>query len=347
MLRRWLVSPGRDEQSGLPDPVGFEFLDDDAIEERAKVVAHFCVSTLRMASAPANFPLHWTRLRLRGGGLAVVVQRGAGLVALAVAIAFGSLIVSAHQQRSDARAVAASAETVAQLARVERLALDLESGLRGYVITGQEPFLAPYWDARDRYGAETQRLAALVDAHPAERTLAARLLRDSQDYALDYGNRVIGLERRGGQAAIDLVTTQEGKRRMDAIRGELALLRSLEQQRIDALREQAERNAARAIVFGVLGLAGSLALLWAVVVFLRRRVTTPIGRVAAAARRLERGESGVTVLEDGPREVAQLAHSFNQMSDGLKRRGEDIERARTVAEHAEPSQERVPLADEP
>ena len=45
MLRRRLVRPGGDEQPGLADPVRLEFLDDDAIEEWAKVVAHFCAET--------------------------------------------------------------------------------------------------------------------------------------------------------------------------------------------------------------------------------------------------------------------------------------------------------------
>jgi hypothetical protein len=61
-------------------------------------------------------PLLWTRPALRAGGLGVMVQRGAGLLALAVTIAFVSLILSARQQRADARAVAESAATVVSTA---------------------------------------------------------------------------------------------------------------------------------------------------------------------------------------------------------------------------------------
>jgi hypothetical protein len=40
LLRRWLVGSGRYEQPGPPEPIGVELLDDDAVEEGAKLVAH-------------------------------------------------------------------------------------------------------------------------------------------------------------------------------------------------------------------------------------------------------------------------------------------------------------------
>jgi hypothetical protein len=97
------------------------------------------------AHAHTGIPLHRPRHRraLRGGRLDVLVQLAGVLLALAVIAAFVALILSARQQRGDARAVALSTETVAQIGRVERLALDRETAIRGYVITGQEPFRRP------------------------------------------------------------------------------------------------------------------------------------------------------------------------------------------------------------
>ena len=46
VLRRRLVGPGGTSRPDCADPVGLELLDDDAIEERAKDVAHVCVHTL-------------------------------------------------------------------------------------------------------------------------------------------------------------------------------------------------------------------------------------------------------------------------------------------------------------
>src|SRR3954468_12129983 len=159
------------------------------------------------AHSPVGLPRHWRRPALRGRGLAVLVQRGAGLLALAVTIAFVALILSAGQQREDARAVAQSTETVRQIGLVEKLAVDLESSIRGYVITGQEPFLAPYWDARARWPQEAGRLVALVSDRPAQAALAGRLQQEGDDYATGYADRLIARQRRSGHAAIDIVAS--------------------------------------------------------------------------------------------------------------------------------------------
>ena len=207
----------------------------------------------------------------------VLVQIGAGVVGLLVTVAFVALMLTAAQQRSDARALARATETVTQIERVQRLALDLEPSVRGYVITGQEAFLQPYCAARERYPVEAQRLVGLVD----DRVVAERLLRDGQDYARGYADRVIATQRRSGQAANDVVATGEGKRRMDALRSDLALLRSVEQRRAGAQRAAGERNANRAIVFGAFALVASLGLLAALVIFLRRRIASESRRAVA------------------------------------------------------------------
>ncbi len=207
----------------------------------------------------------------------VLVQIGAGVVGLLVTVAFVSLMLTAAQQRSDARALARATETVTQIERVQRLALDLETSVRGYVITGQEAFLQPYFAARERYPIEARRLVGLVD----DRVVAERLLRDGQDYARDYADRVIAAQRRSGQAANDVVATGEGKRRMDALRSDLALLRGVEQRRAGEQRAAGERNANRAIVFGAFALVASLGLLTALLVFLRRRIASDNKRAIA------------------------------------------------------------------
>src|SRR3954454_3211274 len=65
VLRRRLMGTGGDEQAGLADPVRLELLDDDAIEEGAKVLAHDLrtepMKTARASSAPG-------RLRPARGG---------------------------------------------------------------------------------------------------------------------------------------------------------------------------------------------------------------------------------------------------------------------------------------
>src|SRR4051812_40481009 len=86
--------------------------------------------------------------------LSRLVQGGGVLIAVAVAAAFAALILAARHQRAQSRAAEETTRTVAQVERVQKLALDLETGLRGFVITGDPPFLAPYEGARGRFPAQ-------------------------------------------------------------------------------------------------------------------------------------------------------------------------------------------------
>jgi signal transduction histidine kinase len=74
--------------------------------------------------------------------------------------------------------------------------------------------------------------------------------------------------------------------------------------------------AVDAIVFAAFGLA-----------LLRRRVVGPLERVAGAAGALAEGDLRVRVPEEGVRETAELAQSFNDMGEALAARTEALEKA--------------------
>lgn len=59
-----------------------------------------------------------------------------------------------------------------------------------------------------------------------------------------------------------------------------------------------------------------LALAFSVLV--ARRMTRPLSQLIAASARLGRGETGVRVGEDGPREIAALAQAFNTLAGRLR-----------------------------
>jgi signal transduction histidine kinase len=62
---------------------------------------------------------------------------------------------------------------------------------------------------------------------------------------------------------------------------------------------------------------------------LRRRVVRPLEQLAAAARAVGAGES-VRAAVSGPRETAEVAHAWNEMTEALERRSQDL--AKAVAE---------------
>jgi signal transduction histidine kinase len=66
--------------------------------------------------------------------------------------------------------------------------------------------------------------------------------------------------------------------------------------------------------FGLMTLAALLLVLWAT-----RRLTRPVGELAAAAERLGRDVNSPPLPEGGPREVAMAAQAFNTMAGRIRR----------------------------
>jgi signal transduction histidine kinase len=68
----------------------------------------------------------------------------------------------------------------------------------------------------------------------------------------------------------------------------------------------------------LLALLVGVAVAVAFAVLLARRLAAPLGRAAAAARRLASGERAVRVEPEGPTEVADVAHSINELAQALE-----------------------------
>ncbi|HEY0791956.1 MAG TPA: ATP-binding protein [Chthoniobacterales bacterium] len=146
-------------------------------------------------------------------------------------------------------------------ARMELLTLveayvNAETGQRGYLLTGNESYLAPYLTARSRL----QNAASHIRGVLTEQSELGTIL-DRGQAKLDEMQRTIDLRRTGGLgAALELVQTGAGKNLMDQIREAAARLDArLEDNAnrvLDAVNRQRQEAEITSWVFrGVVGLA--------------------------------------------------------------------------------------------
>jgi len=216
------------------------------------------------------------------------------------------------QQDQSGRAVVAATA-------VEKLALDLETGTRGYVITADPSFLQPWRSARKRLPGE---LAALRQVAPAP--LVDELARRLRSYLDDYSIPLVRQVGRSRERARETVAMGAGKRRVDAIRGLIDPFVARENQ-VAAhdrhLVDQAEHNG---VLIGAIGAVVRVLIFVFIIAYLLRYVVAPIKRVAVATGRVARGDLDVTVPETGAGEVGDLARSFNAMSSSLAKSRDDL-----------------------
>src|SRR5436190_1968275 len=83
-------------------------------------------------------------LRARPRSLRVPVFGALGLIATVVAAMFATMLVTVHSLEATSQASRRTAEMTQSTLQLERTAVDLETGVRGYVLTGDASFLEPY-----------------------------------------------------------------------------------------------------------------------------------------------------------------------------------------------------------
>ncbi|ALV08573.1 CHASE3 domain-containing protein [Roseateles depolymerans] len=156
------------------------------------------------------------------------------------------------------------------ISRFNHLLVDLETGQRGFLITGDASFLQPYdhglRELDPRYGELKSALQRSGDAQDAA---IARLDRLIADRRVQLAQNVESRWKLGEAAIRNVQAWVAGKQLMDEIRGELDRLDALQQQRINeiesAVREQQEQTALLAQIFPVVGgtlVAAALLALW-------------------------------------------------------------------------------------
>jgi PAS domain S-box-containing protein len=146
-----------------------------------------------------------------------------------------------------------SDEAIAQAHVTQSLLVDMETGLRGYLITGERDFLEPYLQAQPLIQPAFANLAVLVADNPDQSGLLSQLTPNYIAWQ-EYASSVIQLRDAGGDYA-SLVRSRAGKQRMDAMRAQIDRFVDAEM----TLRDQRSRTSQR-ITQIVIGSSIALAL---------------------------------------------------------------------------------------
>jgi signal transduction histidine kinase len=220
-------------------------------------------------------------------------------------------------------------------------ALDQETGIRGYALTGDVRFLQPYDDGRE---AADAALARLRDQVGSGTRLDAEL--DQVEERLDAWRSDIAEPARSaiaqGQPAEALpVLGDEGRRSFDSVRSAINAvderLRDLRAQALDDL-DAAARAATGAMLLQVVGLVVSGVI---IVIALGRFVVGPIARLGRDARAVAGGDLGHTIEGDGSPDLVRLGSDVDAMrlrileevdqlnaaSDDLARQADELARS--------------------
>jgi len=213
------------------------------------------------------------------------------------------------------------AELTQRLTPASQVARDLladfveqETGVRGYVITGDPDFLDSFERGRRRADEAVVRLRSLVGGDQVVNRELEDVLEAQDTWRRFAAGPEIAARRRGDEErARELVITGQGRTRFARLREEVAELQEL----VEADRAKAVEQAAQADrrLGWAVALAGGALLLLVVAagVVLWRSVVRPVASLRASLRRVAGGDLDAPVATGGPREVRELAREAEAM----------------------------------
>ncbi|WP_337992919.1 CHASE3 domain-containing protein [Enterovibrio gelatinilyticus] len=188
--------------------------------------------------------------------------------------------------------------------------INMETGLRGFLLNRQEQYLEPY----------------IAGKETAEAILGGiqgtQLASDAQGWINDYAEQAITKVREANKFSTsqDLylkLSKKEGKAFMDGLREKVAAIVSIEQglmeQRSTAAHE-ASVIASNVIIFG-----GITTIIVAILfgLFVSSTITKPIGKVVAAAGSLAKGDLTFTLEKGANTEIGHLQNALRDTSESL------------------------------
>jgi signal transduction histidine kinase len=229
-------------------------------------------------------------------------------------------------RKSEARANHA-VDVLTAANRLERLALDIETSQRGFVITGEPRFLQPWYRARADFVAQAatlERVARAGDQGQGRR--ATDITATGKSYITDYSIPLVATAQRDLDSARTVAVTLEGKRRIGALRAKFDRFMAREDHIFDAGSDRANATATWALTAASASVVGSIALVLFSGGYLTASVVRPIRRASAMAGQVAGGDLTVRMPETGPGEVGSLERSFNTMTDSLETSRDELRR---------------------
>lgn len=249
------------------------------------------------------------------------LQIGVGLILLLLA-ALGIITFRAVLDQIETRdEVKNTYELLIGINGVLAAVVDAETGERGFLLTGNDAFLEPYYDAT----ANVRRLLRDLQDQAAgneDRAIRTRQLSEAAGIALGFLARVLDVYREDGpEAARRLVATGEGKEYMDRVRRIGRTILSEKRTRLEARQLAEERAERRTLLAITLSLTVIIALLgwlvWLVHRETRRRESVESAMLVANSR-LQESLQETRRLE----RERQLQHRLVEMLQGCQDRAE-------------------------
>ena len=282
--------------------------------------------------------------------ISVKVSAVFAAICLVVGISTATIYSSLSLIRSTERMTTHTYAVLEQIREVLNGMINSETGVRGYLVSADAGFLAPYEAGQKLYQASIAKVGSLTSDNAEQQRRVERVKQFAGDWFVNVAQREIALMKDPAtqSKARELEASGAGKKSMDGLRDVLKEMDAEERSLLTVRAAASEAAFDRAM--GSMMTGGIITLLLALVgaFGIAFAVTRPIQRITTEMNTLAKGDSSVAISaterEDEIGHMAKAVLVFKNNAIEIERlREEQIETERDAAERRKA--EMVRLAD--
>lgn len=221
-----------------------------------------------------------------------------------------------------------------QLSGIVSGMVNSETGVRGYLISGDSGFLAPFEHGQKQFGAAAAKVGSLTSDNPVQQKRLDVVRQNASEWLATVAQREIALMKdpASQSKARELEASGIGKKTMDALRNVVEDMDNEERSLLSVRAAAAEEAATRAIFAMVAGGAVTLVLSILGGFGLTLLITRPVQRMTQEMSVLATGDTTVAISGVERRdEVGQMAQAVQVFKTNMI----EVDRLKAEQEQAE------------
>ncbi|WP_139052168.1 methyl-accepting chemotaxis protein [Roseibium sp. TrichSKD4] len=212
-------------------------------------------------------------------------------------------------------------KVIAQANDIIASAVDMETGMRGYLLAGQDAFLAPYEQGGIRFSDQVASLSKTVSDNPAQVSLLEDVSATIANWKSDVTEPMIALRRDIGDAKTmddmaDLVGKARGKQYFDQFRQIMADFNAEEEALMISRQAENSETVSEAYLFIGIGVASAIGIGLGMAVLVGNGIANPIIRITSAMETLAGGNNNIEVEgQERKDEIGGIARATQVFKD--------------------------------
>ncbi|MEH6404958.1 MAG: CHASE3 domain-containing protein, partial [Sneathiella sp.] len=200
-------------------------------------------------------------------------------------------------------------------------AVDMETGMRGYLLSGQESFLVPYTAGSTAFKKAVEELGTQVSKDAAQTSTLKKAATTIANWQKDVVEGAIGLRRSIGDARTmddmaDLVGEARGEKYFTDFRNVMNEFRQVEEDKTLMRQETSQTTVTNTYLIIAVCVLGAAVIGLALAFFIGNGIANPIRKMTTAMNELAKGKLDADIpAADTHDEIGEMAEAMQVFKD--------------------------------